>query len=120
MAIATDASDLLSIWGSAVTVRRPSTTYGDTGKPTVTWATQASPTGLIQPADGETLREEEGQKVRTTHVLFVANGTDVLEGDRVRPNGWVSGDDEYQVHRVEAWTPSHSRCRLVRTKGHGG
>ena len=120
MAMADDATALLSVWGSTVTVVRNTPTYNDSGNPTASWASAATPTALIQPADGDTARREVGLEVRTTHVMFVENAVGVREGDRVRPNGWSSGDDEFQVHRVEAWTPSHVRCFMVRTKGHGG
>ena len=54
------------------------------------------------------------------HIIFLANGTSVDEGDRIRPEGWSAGDDEYQVRLVEEWKPSHVRCRLVKVEGHGG
>lgn len=120
MAIAADTTDLLSIWGQTLTIVRRSVTYGDTSKPTVTWSSQGTATGMIQPASEATPREEVGLKARATHVIYFPNGTGVLEGDRIRTASWASGDDEYEVQRVETQSPSHVRLITVLTKGHGG
>src|SRR3990167_10988933 len=108
MAMATDAADLLSIWGVAVTYVTKSATYGDTGKPTVTWASSSTPTGFILPlSHGEVARIEVCEKIATTHEAFFENGTTLVAGNRIRPNGWVSGDDEYEIQRVQSYAPSH-------------
>lgn len=120
MAIADDAADLLSIWGQTLTIVRRSVTYGDTSKPTVTWASQGTATGVIQPAGESAPRTDIGIKPRATHVIFFPNGTNVLEGDRVRTASWSAGDDEYEVTQLEAQSPSHTRVLTVLTKGHGG
>lgn len=120
MAIADDAADILSVWGQTLTIVRRTATYSDTGKPTPTWASQGTATGLIQPAVESTTREEPGIKKRGTHNIFFANGTNVLESDRVRTATWAAGDDEYEVVSVDAEPPSHVKVTANLVKGHGG
>ena len=120
MAIATDAADLLSIWGQTLTIVRRTVTYGDTGKPTATWTSQGTATGLIQPAGESVVRTVKGVEKSASHSIFFANATNVLEEDRVRPAGWAAGDDEYEVVTLEEQAPSHTRVTAQMVKGHGG
>ena len=118
--MADDAANILSIWGETLTIVRRSTTYSDTGNPTVTWVVQGTATGLIQYMSETTGRVDIGIKKVGTHGIFFENGTDILEGDRVRGAGWSAGDDEYEVLPLEIQDPSHVRVSVVLTKGHGG
>ena len=120
MTLATDAADILSIWGATHSVQRKTVTYSNTGKATSAWAEQITPTLYIQPVSGDIERLEAGENIKSSHVAFGENGIDVLEGDRIQKPGWSAGEDEYEVRMVEEWAPSHVRIRLTQVKGHGG
>jgi len=120
MTMAADASALLTIWGTTHSIMSRAVSFSDTGDPTPTWTESSTPLCYIQPVSGDTIRQEQGQQIVTTHEGYLPNGTVINEGNRIRPPGWVAGDDEYQVRLVEAWAPSHVRVRLVLVEGHGG
>lgn len=120
MTIAQDTDALLGTWGETVTLVRRSPSYSDKGTPTAGWASVATPSCDIQPSGGTTVRLPSGQQVKTTHNLFFPQGTDVRGGDRVRPSGWVAGNDEYEVQGVLAEPDSHVEAQATLVKGHGG
>lgn len=120
MTMADDAAGILSVWGATFTVFRRSVSYGDTGKPSVSWTNKGSATAMKQPGSDNTSRGEPGIKVVATWTFFFPNGTDILEGDRLQPVGWAAGDDEYEVDTLEAQPPSHVKVVTVLAKGHGG
>lgn len=120
MTVAQDTTAILSVWGQTLTIRRKSPTLSDSGAPTANWATNGTATGDIQPLSGAEQRVELGEQIITTHEIFVANGSDVKPGDRVRPAAWSAGDDEYEVRILVEETPSHTCFRAERVRGHGG
>ena len=120
MTIKDDTDDILEVWGQTLTVVRETITYNNSGKPTPSWSSQGTLTGDIQPASSEVIRQEQGEKIKTTHEIFVTNAANVLGGDRIRIAGWVVGNDEYQVIGVDLFTPSHVSIRATLVKGHGG
>jgi hypothetical protein len=40
---------------------------------------------------------EPGQKRISTHRIFLPDETAIIQGDRIRPAGWVAGDNFYEV-----------------------
>lgn len=100
MTIATDTDDILAVWGETVTIVRNTPTYGNLGQSTDSWASVSTPLGDIQPAGGRVVTLEGGQQREATHRVFLPNATDVRQKDRIRPSGWSSGDDEYEVMQV--------------------
>jgi len=118
--MADDAAAIINTWGETLTIMSKTITYDGIGDPTPTWAQSSQPTGYIQPVSGDTIRQEQGQKIVTTHECYLPNTTTANEGWRIRPEGWSAGDDEYQIRLREAWGPSHVRLRLVLVEGHGG
>lgn len=95
-----DTDALLTVWGETVTVVRNTATYGALGQPSDSWSSVATPSSDIQPVSGTVFTDAAGQKREATHRIFFPNGTAVLQKDRVRPSGWSSGDDEYEVQQV--------------------
>lgn len=97
-----DTDDLLDtdIYGEAVTIVRNTPTYGDTGAASDVWASVATPNADIQPITGHNPTGELGQMKISTHRIFLPNGIAVRQGDRIRPSGWVAGDNEYEVDAV--------------------
>lgn len=120
MTIAQDTAALLTVWGETVSLMRRGPTFSDRGTPTPVWTSVATPSCDIQSSGGATIRLPSGLQVSTTHNLFFPQGTDVRGGDRVRPAGWVAGNDEYEVQGVLAEPDSHVEAQAILVKGHGG
>ena len=120
MTMAQDTTAILDVWGQTLTIVRKTPTYSDTGMATMVWAAVTTATGDIQPFSGAERRDVGGEIVLTTHEIYLPNGTDVRGGDRVRPAGWVAGDDEYEVRELRAETPSHIQINATLVRGHGG
>ena len=119
MSIADHTTGLLAFWGQTLTWVRKSVSYGSSGDPTITWSSQGTPTGDIQPITANLMRDEIGEKALSTHLILLANATSIIEGDRIRPSGWAAGNDEYQVTGIEAHTPSHVSVFAKLVKGNG-
>lgn len=102
MSLADDTNDIIAttLWGETVSIYRNTETYGATGAPSDSWASVATPIADIQPMGGSSTPSALGTKEGSTHTIFVPSGTNVLVGDRVRPSGWSTGDDEYIVDNV--------------------
>jgi len=118
--VAEDTVALLDVWGQTVTTMRKIATFGDTGAPTPVWTQVYSGKADIQPVDGSEKRIPLGELATTTHEIFFPNGTDVKGADRVRPAGWVAGNDEYEVRGIVEETPSHTVVNASLVRGHGG
>ena len=119
MSISGDTDDLLdtALWGETVTVIRNTISYNDVGVSADSWASVATPHADIQPLAGETITGQIGETRRSTHRIFMPNATNVRQGDRVRPSGWVTGDDEYQVEEVMS-DEGHIEIWATLVKGH--
>lgn len=102
MSFATDTDTLLdiSIHGQVVTIIRNTPTYGDSGAAVDSWASVVTPNGNIQPISGDNPTQELGQVRMSTHRIFLPNAINLVQGDRIRPYGWVTGNDEYEVNAV--------------------
>lgn len=122
--ISDDMAAILAAWGTPFqAIVRRSVTYGNTGDPTVTWNNTTTPTVkyYIEPyhRGARTERVEEGILVSTDFIFYVPENTDVQEADRLRPNGWVNGQDEYEVIHVQDYAPSHMEIYTQKVVGHG-
>lgn len=120
MTLANDTVDLLAtgLWGEVITIRRNTPTYGDTGAFTDSWATVSTPNADIQPVSGDVIARESGQDKKSTHRIFLPNGTAIKQGDRIRPSGWSAGDDEYEINSVLS-DEGHVEVLATQVKGHG-
>lgn len=120
MTLADDTTDLLgtSLWGEQVTIRRNTPTYSNTGAFTDSWATLSTPNADIQPVGGDIATREIGQDKKSTHRIFFPSSTNIEPGDRIRPSGWASGDDEYEVNSVLS-DDGHVEVFATMVKGHG-
>ena len=117
MGIADDTSAILNDWNDdPLTIVRKTNTVSDTGQSTTTWtAVETDVRADIQPVSGDTIRQEIGETVKTTHEIFFDTGRDIRGGDRIRRTGYVDGDDEFQVKAALDDNPSHiiAKCVLV-------
>lgn len=122
MSFADDTDDLLqdpnSGHGEAVVIRRNTPTYGDTGAASDSFSTIATIQGDIQPNSASNPTVELGQQKMSSHRIFLPNGANVLQGDRVRPSGWSAGEDEYEVDGVLS-EEGHVEALASLVKGHG-
>ena len=102
MTISGDTDDLVSqtLWGEQVNIIRNTPTYGEAGGPVDSWAVVLTVNVDIQPFSGSNPTVELGQKRISTHRVFLPNGTLIVQGDRIRPSGWVAGDNFYEVDAV--------------------
>ena len=106
MTLSADTVDLTStsLWGEVVTIVRNTITSDDAGFTTDSWASVATPNGDLQPisnfSSGANMAMPIGQQRMSSHRIFLPDGTDVKQGDRIRPYGWSAGDDEYRVDAV--------------------
>lgn len=119
MSISDDTDALLatSVWGEAVTIVRNTPTYDGSGSPADSWASVATPNADIQPAGGSLRQAEVGEERKSTHVIFLPNGTAIRIGDRIRPAGWVAGNDEYEVNAVLS-DEGHVEVHATMVAGH--
>jgi hypothetical protein len=122
MTMAANFTALMTTWGQTVTVARRSVTYGDTGKPSSTWATNDTQASMIQPFTrrGDAIRREPGLESSALYEIYMPAATSVRAGDRIRPAGWTTGANEYDVIRVESYSPSHLEVVCRMTEGDGG
>jgi len=133
-----DTAAILSDWGQVVTIVFRHNTVDGIGSGTSAWWLMGTLRMDIQPVSQETARRESGESVRSTHEGFAcsyhlidATKWDVKKwgtfkwssffeaGNRVRPYGWVAGDDEYEIKGVRLHNSSHAELSLVLVKGHG-
>lgn len=120
MTISGDTEDLVdtTVWGEVITIVRNTASYSDMGVATDSWESVATPNADIQPISGMNPTVGIGQMRASSHVVFLPDGTNVKQGDRVRPSGWSAGDDEYEVDSVLD-DEGHIECRLSMVGGHG-
>lgn len=120
MAISGDTDDLLDtgLWGEAVTVVRNTPTYDNVGQPSDSWASVSTPNADIQPVSGVTVTKDGGQQREMSHRIFLPSGNGVRQGDRIRPSGWATGDNEYSVEQVSS-DEGHVEVLAVLVRGHG-
>lgn len=85
---------------------------------TDSWASVGTPDGDIQPISGINPTVGIGQQRVSTHRIFLPDGTDIKQGDRIRPSGWSAGEDEYSVDSVLD-DEGHIEARLQLAGGHG-
>ncbi len=123
MTIQGDTDDLIStsLWGEVVTVVRNTPTYGGDGAPTDVWASIGTPNADIQTFDsavsGGVSTTEVGQMKLSTHKIFLPFAFDARQGDRIRPSGWSTGDDEHHVDLVASFE-DHVEVLTHIVKGH--
>lgn len=119
MSISTDTDELIdtSLWGEAVTVVRNTPTYGNDGDKADSWASVSTPNADIQPLTGAEANLESGAQRLSTHRIFLPAGNGVSQGDRIRANGWSTGDDEHQVDAVLSFE-DHVEVLTHIVKGH--
>lgn len=120
MAITDDVTALITVWGQTLTTVRRTVAYGDTAKPTPTWAAVESRTGYLYPAGDSSVREAIGVKTKGTHSIIYESAANIREQDRVRKASWVAGDDEYEVVSVETIPYGATLVGVNITSGHGG
>ena len=121
MTIADHTTGLVAttLWGESVIVRRNSPNFSDTGVATDSWATVVTVNAELQPlAPGSLATVAIGEMRTSTHRFYFPDGTDILEGDRIRPSGWVAGDDEFVVTGVMD-DEGHFEVYAQRVRGHG-
>lgn len=118
--IANDFAAIMGVWGQTLTVVRRAVVYATSGSSTYTWNQVDQQTGRIEPYQrrASTKRTEEGIDVDTEFEVYLPAVTNVLEADRIRPQGWVTGNDEYTVTHVLNRTPSHIQLLCEVTQGH--
>ena len=121
MSLSDEITDLIDTGylGEAVTIVRNTPTYSDTGTFTDSWASTSTPNAEIQPIGGDLSTMPQGQQAVSTHRIHLPNGNGVRAGDRVRPSGWSTGDDEYEVDVVLTRTGHHVEALLHKVVGHG-
>lgn len=119
MTISGDTDDIIStsLWGESVTIYRNTPSFGNFGEPTDSWGLQSTVACDIQPLGGSLKATEIGLQKNSTHKLFFPASTSVIAGDRVRPSGWVTGDDEYIVD-VGSSFEDHVEADAHMVKGH--
>lgn len=123
MSIASDTENLLdpTLWGEIVTVVRNTVTHDSAGMASDSWASVATPLGDIQPMSGTNpivITTDAGENRTLTHRIFMPTGTNIKQGDRVRKNGWVAGDDEFIVEGLlDEEGHIETRTRII--SGHG-
>jgi len=119
MTLADDTVAIIGPWSETLTIVRRSSSFSGRVN-TVTWTSQGTFLGDIQPVSGSTISLEIGDKIKTTHEIYGPDALDVQATDRIRLAGFSSGDNEYEVKRVEDEDPSHTKIFAVLTRGHGG
>lgn len=117
MTIADDTDDILSVWGETVTIVRNTITYDDFGDRTDSWAQVASVEADLQPMSTNMTAREIGFEKKSTHAIYVPVTTTVAAGDRLRPSGWVAGNDEYVVTGVWSYE-DHLEVHALKVEGH--
>ena len=119
MSISGDTTDLLdtALWGEVVTVVRNTPTYTDAGAATDSWASVSTPNADIQPVSGVTVTGQAGEVRSMSHRIFLPSGNSVVQGDRIRPSGWSTGDNEYQVEAVLS-DEGHVEVLVTLVRGH--
>lgn len=120
MTIATDTDDLVAttLWGESLEIVRNTVSYDDMGGSTDSWAVIITVNADIQPISGINPTVGIGQERASSHRMFLPDATGVKQGDRVRPVGWVTGDDEYTVDAVLT-DEGHVEIRMTLVVGHG-
>lgn len=119
MSLADDTDDLLDVWGETVTIVRNTPTYGTTGEAVDSWASTGTASADIQPlSQGVLTTQAPGQQRESHYSIFFPNGTAILQGDRIRPSGWATGDDEYIIDMILS-DEGHVECLASRVVGHG-
>lgn len=118
MTLAEDTDSLIDlvVWGEVVTIVRNTITTDGMGATTDSWASVATPNGDIQPISGINPTLGIGQQRASSHRIFLPDGTNIKQGDRIRPYGWSAGDDEYDVDSVLG-DEGHTECRLSLVSG---
>ena len=119
--MANDTVDLIDtdLWGQTVSVVRNFPTYSDTGIATDDWQSVGSFNSEMQPiSPGSLATQAIGQMQSSSHRFYFACGRDIQQGDRIRPENWIAGNDEYVVNQVmdEA---GHVEAYAQRVRGHG-
>lgn len=128
MTMGQDFADILAVVGAPsdgtapglLTVVRRSDVFSDSGSGTPTFTQVDQQEGSIQPylRRGGAETKEAGIEVANEFVIFLPSTTNILEADRVRGPGWVAGQDEYYVQRINALPPSHIEVVVTKATGH--
>lgn len=117
MTISGDTDDLLSanVWGEEVEITRNQAGYGRIGTGGDLFTSVSTPNADIQRVSGSNPARDLGQGRFMTHQIFLPNGANVRQGDRIRASDWSVGKAEYFVEAVLA-DEGHTevRTRLVR------
>lgn len=102
MTIATDTDDLLvnNLWGELIYIVRNAPTYGRIGEGGDLFTIIGTPNGDIQRVSGNNPSRNLGQGRFMTHRVFLPNGTDIRQGDRIRTSDWTAGRAEYFIEEV--------------------
>lgn len=119
MTISTDTTSILAVWGETVTIVRNSPSYDNAGVMTDSWSSSVTGTATadIQPIAGITIQRENGEQRTMSHRLYFPSGTNIRQGDRIRPSGWVAGNDEYVAESVSS-DEGHVEVLATLTSGH--
>lgn len=123
MSFADSTDDLLAsaVYGETVTIMRNVRTYDNSGSETDTWASQGTVLADIQPNVGRNATRLPtsvlGEVRESAYRIFFPNGTNVLQGDRIRPAGWAAPNDEYLITDVLS-DDGHVEALASIVKGH--
>ena len=104
MSISSDTDDLIStsLWGEVVTIMRNDPKYGDIGTGTELWSIISEPNADIQRIAGNNPTRNLGQDRISSHRIFLPDGTNVKQGDRIRSADWDVGKAVHFVLAVMA------------------
>lgn len=120
MSIANDTDQILepgNQLSEVITVFRNTLTYDDRGTASDSWALIATVNATIDFLHGDNPTVDLGQARGSTHRLFLPNATAVRQGDRIRPSGWTTGDNEYEIDAVLS-DAGHVEVLASQVRGH--
>ena len=125
MSLADVATGLITVYGNTATVRRATTgtVSGGFGQSTITWVTNGTITIDKQApfrGQNEIISKDGGRVQRVDNEIYTTLGADVIIGDRLRLEGYSSGDDELEVLGVDQFGPSHLKLKTKIVEGHAG
>lgn len=87
--LAADTASILSEWEEVFTLNRATVTYDSERIPSSSWVKDSSFAGDGQPLTGDTIRAEEGRKIKSAHVIYAPLTADVQEGDQITTTAGV-------------------------------
>jgi len=107
-----DVIDIISEHDETLTIYRATSTYGNSGMASQSWASQGTFLGHWQPASGKTERAEEGRKIKSEAFIIAPNTASGAEDDKITR---ASGETMY-VNYIKKYA-GHQTIFLKKTAG---